>query len=249
MKNIINIKQINLNNTITVLCVLFLLIFANNSTAQLSQYIMNQDDNMSLYNIKNGMEIYLDSLESAQDSSTFFAEGGEYNEYMKFMYYWEMRLMPHGDFNRIFDADSIQIDELFDIADNLNTTAGIYARNMLVLMGEMEYYEPVYFPEIFKAQPIFGYNRDRNKQKTSFLKIFPNPANDYFTAETKIDKDFKEAYLVLVTINGKEMKRVELRKKRNQLIIPTNNISIGTYVLKLVVNDGIIESKKVIIIK
>ncbi len=107
MKNIINIKQINLNNTITVLCVLFLLIFANNSTAQLSQYIMNQDDNMSLYNIKNGMEIYLDSLESAQDSSTFFAEGGEYNEYMKFMYYWEMRLMPHGDFNRIFDADSM----------------------------------------------------------------------------------------------------------------------------------------------
>lgn len=201
---------------------------------QLAALYLYNNDSSNAFNALNNIEVDFELTEDEENAYELFVDLTEIQ--------WELM-------SDTIVADSIQIDELFDIADNLNTTAGIYARNMLVLMGEMEYYEPVYFPEIFKAQPIFGYNRDRNKQKTSFLKIFPNPANDYFTAETKIDKDFKEAYLVLVTINGKEMKRVELRKKRNQLIIPTNNISIGTYVLKLVVNDGIIESKKVIIIK
>lgn len=77
------------------------------SIAQLSQYIISQEDNQTLYDIKQGMEPYLDNLKATQDSATFYSEGGEYVEYMKFIKYWEPRLYPHGDFSKIFDANNI----------------------------------------------------------------------------------------------------------------------------------------------
>ncbi len=81
--------------------------YSNLSYPQLSEYLINQNDDQSLYNIKAGMVIYLDSLVLIQDSTTFYAEGGEYREYMKFINYWEPILHPHGDITKLFDVDSI----------------------------------------------------------------------------------------------------------------------------------------------
>jgi len=75
--------------------------------AQLAQHLQNLDGSQTLYDIKTGMDIYMDSLRTVQDSATFYAEGGEYEDYQKFLKYWEMRLFPHGDFNQAFNADSL----------------------------------------------------------------------------------------------------------------------------------------------
>jgi len=90
---------------------------------------------------------------------------------------------------------------------------------------------------------------NKGKQRSSYLKIFPNPANDYFTIETKIDREFNEAKLVLLNLEGKGIKQIALKKKRNQIIVATEDCITGTYLLKLVVNGKMIESKKVLIVK
>ncbi len=108
MKNLIyqQFKGFKTNSAIIFTIALLFVLYANLSFAQLSQYLINQDENQTLYDIKAGMQPYMDSLETTQDSATFYAEGGEYIEYMKFMDYWEPRLFPHGNFSKSFDADS-----------------------------------------------------------------------------------------------------------------------------------------------
>jgi len=90
----------------TTLLIMMVVLQSNILQAQLSQYITNQDNTQTLYDIKAGMDVYMDSLGAVQDSATFYSEGGEYAGYRKFMHYWESRLLPDGDFNRVFNADS-----------------------------------------------------------------------------------------------------------------------------------------------
>lgn len=108
MKNLIyqKLRVLKTDSSLFFTISLSLILCTNLSFAQLSQYLINQDDNQTLFDIKAGMQPYLANLEATQDSATFYAEGGEYIEYMKFMDYWEPRLFPHGDFSKSFDADS-----------------------------------------------------------------------------------------------------------------------------------------------
>jgi len=94
-----------ISKVIFFICLTLLLPFQ--MKGQLAQYLQNLDGSQTLYDIKTGMDIYMDSLKAVQDSATFYAEGGEYIEYQKFLNYWEMRLFPDGDFTKAYDADSI----------------------------------------------------------------------------------------------------------------------------------------------
>jgi len=107
MKNNNNLNN-RFNKTLFKTTVIFIMLVlgSNIAKAQLAQYITNQDDSQTLYDIKSGMDLYMDSLAAIQDSATFYAEGGEYVQYKKFMHYWEPRLLPDGDFNRVLNADS-----------------------------------------------------------------------------------------------------------------------------------------------
>ena len=105
-KNYHKIKDFKTQSVIYLTITLLTVLCTKASFAQLSQYLINEDKNQTIYDIKTGMQPYMDSLEIAQDSATFYAEGGEYVEYLKFMDYWEPRLFPHGDFSKSFIADS-----------------------------------------------------------------------------------------------------------------------------------------------
>ena len=98
-------KKLSIKFT-TRITVLFIILGTFQSQAQLSHYLQNFNESQTFYDIKAGMTIYLDSLKANQDSATFYAEGGEYDTYRRFENYWEMRLYPHGDFTKAFNADS-----------------------------------------------------------------------------------------------------------------------------------------------
>jgi len=155
---------------------------------------------------------------------------------------WEMKktnaLLP----------DSLQINELFDIASYLKTKPGTYALNMLIRAGELLYEEPVYFPPTFKVKPIWNLNGKKENKKPSFLMVFPNPAVSYLTAEYLIQEDVTRAFVTLCDMEGKVLKKIDLPNKQSQIIVPTDGCSAGTYVLKLIGNGKVIDSKKVVIV-
>ncbi|PIQ35077.1 MAG: hypothetical protein COW63_02250, partial [Bacteroidetes bacterium CG18_big_fil_WC_8_21_14_2_50_41_14] len=144
--------------------------------------------------------------------------------------------------------DSLQIFELLNIASSLKTKPGTYALNMLIRAGALFYEEPIYFPPTFKVKPIWNLNGKKENKKPSFLKIFPNPAASYFTAEYLLQGDITHAFVTLCDMEGKILKKIDLPNKQSQIIVPTDGCSSGTYVLKLIGNGKVIESKKVIIV-
>jgi len=95
-------------NLETIVLFFVLAFFAgSNAEAQLSKYLFGLEPETNLYTIKDSVDVYMQNLMNTVDSATFYAEGGEYMEYRKFLDFWEPRLHPHGNFEVYFTADSV----------------------------------------------------------------------------------------------------------------------------------------------
>jgi len=126
--------------------------------------------------------------------------------------------------------------------DNL---AGTGARNLLIAAGLIQYNEPVILPEpqtksvkvehLIPSIPLIG----------SSLHIFPNPANDYVTIEYEL---MENGSLVLNSIDGKMVFTLELPAGKDQRIVPTQELSPGTYVINLLAGNETIASVKLTIL-
>lgn len=200
---------------------------------ELAMLYLNRNDSINAFNTLDYINTNFDLTQKQMVVHELYADLLEI--------LWEMKK------TNVLLPDSLQINELLDIASYLKTKPGTYALNMLIRSGELLYEEPVYFPPTFKAKPIWNLNGKKESKKPSFLKIFPNPAASYFTAEYLLQGEVAQACVTLTDIEGNELKKIDLSDKQSQIIVPTNGCSEGTYVLKLIGNGKVIESKKVII--
>lgn len=71
--------------------------------------------------------------------------------------------------------DSICIQTLFEIAESQKILPGVYARNMLVYMHLLTYYEPISFPGSLKLEEYVN-SYDSSPESEEIMRIFPNPA-------------------------------------------------------------------------
>jgi hypothetical protein len=77
------------------------------------------------------------------------------------------------------------------------------------------------------------------------MKIFPNPANEYVTIEYEL---MENGSLVLNSIDGKMVFTLELPAGKDQRIVPTQELSPGTYVINLLAGNETIASVKLTIL-
>lgn len=80
--------------------IILLIAFTNTSKAQLETYILNADENTSFYDIKSGMETYLESLKLVLDSATYYSGDGEFRNFRKFEKFWTPRVDEYGKFGK-----------------------------------------------------------------------------------------------------------------------------------------------------
>jgi len=142
--------------------------------------------------------------------------------------------------------DSIQIQSLFNLAENQDCQPGIYARNLLVNMGMMTYIEPIYLPDNFKSEEYL-LPKGNKCDPEIILKVFPNPAGDYFIAYYEIPDEIIKPVLTVTGINGVPVHSIRLNEPLNQLVVPMNNNPSGIYLVCIVSGNKIIASSKVII--
>ncbi|NQU33773.1 MAG: T9SS type A sorting domain-containing protein [Bacteroidetes bacterium] len=79
--------------------------------------------------------------------------------------------------------------------------------------------------------------------------ILPNPAHDYFIVSYTVPQVIKEAYLLINSVNGQFVQRIELNRPQDEFVVNTENVKTGSYVVSLIVNGRSLETAKVIIIK
>ncbi len=182
----------------------------------------------------------LDEIPSEFDLSS--EELSTHSQYLELFYIlWDVK-------NDTTGLDSLQIQALFDLSSSYYTIPGLYASNVLIRERLLNYNEPVYFADPVKNTPVL------NKilvttTKDHYLSLFPNPAGNYFIAYYYLNEDQSLGMLTISEINGRELKAFYLKDKQNQLVIPTQGLSVGAYIVSLICKNHLIDSQKLTIIK
>jgi len=65
------------------------------------------------------------------------------------------------------------------------------------------------------------------------LKIFPNPANNYFIIQAEIIDQSGDAFITISDMNGKQLQKIILRTGFEHILIPTSQFSPGVYIIQL----------------
>ena len=200
---------------------------------RLAMIYLCENDSASAFSTLNNIPVEFNLTEKEETTHDFYLD--------LFDIQWEIASDTNG-------IDSLQIAALLEIAGHQYTMPSVYARNILVNAGEIIYNELVYLPDLFKVTPIW-HKGNNNVIKPSLLKVFPNPASSYFIAEYILEDAIEKVYLILTEMNGKPIKTIYLAGKQNQIIVPIRDLPCGIYIIQLVGNKKVLESKKLTILK
>jgi hypothetical protein len=140
--------------------------------------------------------------------------------------------------------DSAQVITLFDIFDQKLGLAGIYAQNLLIAAGLLEYEADIEIPEMLKFMPVFQKERRRAPEGPAYIKVFPNPARSYITAEYKLDAEPSNAQLLVIAADGRMIRQVHLKNSQDQVVIELQNLPAGIYFIQLKNNHKMLGTAK-----
>jgi hypothetical protein len=151
----------------------------------------------------------------------------------------------------ILKLDSIQISILQTLASNDACLPGVFARNILLANKLIEYQEPVVLPNPLKSAEV---RKDYSKINVnpvtgaSRLLIYPNPSNQYIIVEFHLDNDGTESYIDILDASSIKVGEMQLHGSQNQVVVPVNNLKPGLYLVRLMVDQRVIESRKVAVL-
>jgi hypothetical protein len=97
-----NLKTLSLLKAIILSLFLFCVLNVN---AQLDKQLLNISPTKSFRDINLSEKLYLDSLKTVIDSTTYYSGGGEYKTFKRFKNIWEPRLFPDKKFDTYLQAE------------------------------------------------------------------------------------------------------------------------------------------------
>jgi len=98
--------------------------------------------------------------------------------------------------------------------------------------------------------PEINSQRKRNpalstqNSKDNKFKVYPNPANNYFIVEYKLESKELNSEIQIINNLGKIIKIIKLDKRIGEEVIDTKSLSSGIYMINLYINGKIIDSQK-----
>jgi hypothetical protein len=127
--------------------------------------------------------------------------------------------------------------------------AQAYARNILLALDEIEYDEPVLFPDFTKSsKAIEDYGKLVNTKPPQMLEVYPNPSLGYviigYNLETEADCSIE-----IRDITGKSIQTLKTNGKQDQLTVVTESWKAGVYVATLFIDGKSKESVKFTLVK
>jgi hypothetical protein len=151
----------------------------------------------------------------------------------------------------ILEPNSIQVSTLQSLASNYACLPAVFARNILLANELIEYLEPVVLPDALKSTEV---RKDYSKIKinpamtASRLLLYPNPANQYIIVEYHLENDDTETYIDILDASSIKVGEMQLHDSKNQVVIPVNNLKPGLYLVRLMTDQRVIESRKVAVL-
>ncbi len=81
----------------------------------------------------------------------------------------------------------------------------------------------------------------------NLLKVFPNPAKDYFIVEYILTAEINHAVIEIVDAMGRKLQSIALTNRKDQILIKTNALSSGLYNCIMLNNGKVISQTKITI--
>ena len=123
-----------------------------------------------------------------------------------------------------------------------------YLINKAMALSLLKWNNPDYIYNEIILEPIETSARKRNPNKNSteeeiVMKVFPNPAIDYFTIEYRTaDKMFENLELIIQDVSGRKIMQKKLKGGNNEELIDLSNFISGIYSVILYADNKIIVS-------
>jgi len=146
----------------------------------------------------------------------------------------------------VTQLDSIQIDTLQSIANNCKHYPAVWANSLLEQLNmdpEYWYREPI------PPDPLTLRNSPQSKPTSlsgtiEYLKVYPNPANDYFTLDYHVQQVFSELRIDVMDVAGRIIHSFPLREQKSQKLIDIREYKPGLYLINLIGDGVIIDTEK-----
>jgi hypothetical protein len=171
--------------------------------------------------------------------SQFTLRPGQVDEHAKLVEYYSLLATFAGS-----APDSAAVQALYDLSQQEPYHAAMYATNMLIALGEVQYEEPVIMPDYLKSARASGSQPGVDKtRKPQMLKVKPNPAKDFIIVEYELETGGN--ILIEVTdMSGKPVHSMQAINARDEVTIDTRNWKPGAHIVTLKLNGKPVESVK-----
>jgi len=163
--------------------------------------------------------------------------------------YFDLLLELQNEGKSTTEVDSTQKNMLYSIMQNTNEILQAYCRNVLIITDGLVYHEPYLFPDTVstKSIPVKKPNFGNSFLKSSdFLRLYPNPADEYLTIEYKVPYNSHKIIVEILTIDGHNIEVLTLNREWGEKIIDLRNFKRGTYLIRLWADGSVIETRKFI---
>ena len=156
-------------------------------------------------------------------------------------------LKQHPKQSKALLKDSVVLQQVEALAAETEVCNGVAsARALLVSLGLATYEEiiEVVIPTGSKAR-LANEEETKTTNKDSFVKVFPNPANDNLTISHNLETKNGTVSLEIMDIMGRVLLNTTINNTNNQIDI--NQLSSGLYFYNILQNDKAVQSGKLVV--
>lgn len=148
------------------------------------------------------------------------------------------------------DIDSSTVVTLKQIMQNNDPVVSDFARGLLMKGKHIIYTETIATPQNLKTARVYNKEKPISLQDNpSYLKIFPNPADNFVIIEYRLEEKSDNDIIEIIDAVGNLIKRIALTDKINQMTLPLDNFATGTYLVTLLADGKKIETRKLAIVR
>ncbi len=152
-------------------------------------------------------------------------------EYDKMLVFTNLQLDLLQSGKTYFEMDSTQLEQIYSLANDSLSQAGVYAKGIISLLNKTEYDLNFQISEHISKS---SNSSSASQSPQLMFNITPNPANDYFIVKYELPiYNFKTAYFRMYNSDKNKVYEQKLDKRAYQLLLETASFVPGKYLCKL----------------
>ena len=140
-----------------------------------------------------------------------------------------------------------QFEDLSNFVESPSTSVSATALSLMIAHQLIDYQEPYLVPDLTKSVEVKKPKAKPAVDKTTLLKVYPNPANEFITIEYIADSAENQLMIEVIDEKGRLVYNTNLTRKIDQIIIDTRTFKSGNYFIRLVSGNKSIGNTSVII--